>query len=160
MATTLYKEKQRYTDVPNLVALSLLLLGLIYGSYSAYVQPQNAPASPLVFAGLAVLVGGALWYLTRLRMKVTINEDHIKFKVSPIHAKKRKIAWNEVERCEVVETPAIAQWQGGNINFEYEKSVTFTGRNGLSITTTDGTHYFIGSRKPRELEDALKHLSF
>jgi hypothetical protein len=156
---TLYKEKQRYTDVPNIIALSLLTLALIYGSYIAYLQPEQAPASSLVFIVLAVITGGALWWLTRLKMKVTINDKHIKFKVAPIHAKKRKIAWDEVEHCEIVETSPIAQLQGGNITFDQEKLFSFTGRNGLSITTTSGKHYFIGSSNPDEMKQALAGFS-
>lgn len=159
MANTLYKEKQRYTDLPNLIALSILCIALIYGAYAAYVNPAQAPASPLVFLVFAAASGGLLWYLTRLKMKVTINENHIKFKVSPIHAKKRKISWDQVASCEVVETSPLAQLQGGNITFGSEKRISFTGRNGLSITTTDGQQYFIGSRQPDEMKQALAGIS-
>lgn len=158
MATTLYKEKQRYTDVPNLIALTMLFFALAYGGYAAYVQPAKAPASPLVFIALAAITGGFLWWLSRLRMKVTINEKHIKFKVDPIHDKKQKIAWAQVESCELVTTSPLEQLQGGNITFDHEKRISFTGRNGLAITTTSGKQYFIGSRKVDKLKEVLAKL--
>jgi hypothetical protein len=78
--------------------------------------------------------------------------------MSPLPVTKRSIFWEEVEQCKIVTTSEAAQWSGGNITFNHEKRYSFNGRNGLSITTKNGDHFFVGCKNLKNLKHALDKL--
>jgi hypothetical protein len=76
----------------------------------------------------------------------------------PWQRKKKKINWDNVKNCEIVRTSGMNQWHGGNISPSFERRYSFSGRNGMQITTYSGRKYFIGSQKLNELVDAIEQL--
>jgi hypothetical protein len=158
MKNQIFQEKQRFNDklLYGLlgVGVAASLAGFAQSLSGAEVSLSHAAA----YLGLILLLGGYGWWLSRLRLKVEVTDRYIKFKMSPFHAKARKIAWEDVVACEVVKTPRAALWHGGNIRFSGEANYSLTGRNGLSIITRDGQHFFIGCRDVDELSASLEAL--
>jgi hypothetical protein len=159
MATNLHKEEQRFNDK---VVMALLGAGIVSSLYAAVntllTNPVNAiKAGVLLLVALAL--GGWLYWLVTLRLKVKISNKSIKYQMAPFHTSNRKIKWKEVEDCTIVKTPAIAQWNGWNLNYGTESRFSLSGRNGLSVTTKDGRKYFIGCRDVDGLQEAMQSFS-
>ncbi|SEQ25010.1 hypothetical protein [Neolewinella agarilytica] len=155
MATLIYKEKQRYNDK---MTLSLLIIGTIaavYGLVSTVFNNMEA-GKAIAYTLIALSLGGILWFLRRLQLKVVVNDKKIKYKLAPLHDSSRKISWENVESCKIVKTPLLAPNHGSKHHFGGEKRLTFYGRNGLSIRTKDGQNFFIGVKDVDSLRSALK----
>lgn len=150
-----FKEKSRYGDRVILGALSLAMLALLaVGVKNAFSPDFDWLYVGVCLAGTAFL-GGIFYLLNRTRMKVSINDERIKFKVKPFHQKARRIDWDEVENCQIVRTNQTRQWTGGNVHQPGEAFISLVGRNGLSIRTKSGQQYFIGCKDVEGLESAL-----
>ena len=157
MAKKIFKEKQSFKN--KFLTTLLIVLGLlvIIRVINEFLNPSDQFASVMIAAFIALsVIGGWLWYLYNLRLKVTVSEEDISFKMKPWQSEKRRISWNDVSCCEIIQTPELAQWQGGNITFNHERRYTVSGRNGLHLVTKDGTEYFVGSSRLHELEKAVK----
>lgn len=157
MAKKIFKEKQSFRN--KFLTTILIVLGLlvIIRVINEFFNPSNEFAMVMIAASIAlVVIGGWLWYLYNLRLKVTVSEESISFKMKPWQNEKQKISWDNVSCCEIIQTPELAQWQGGNITFNHERRYTVSGRNGLHLVTKDGKEYFVGSSKLGELERAVK----
>ncbi len=157
MARKFFTEKQRIKDPLLLGAFAALL------AYSIFLLGREiyinglSNAIPIALLGFAVLVVGfGFWVLIRLQLKVAVTNKGINFKMSPLHTKKKRINWDEVEECKVIETPKVAHMHGGNMKFWYEKKFTLSGRNGIAVITKDGDRYFIGTRETADLKKSIK----
>lgn len=157
MARKFFREKQQIKD-PLLLGAFVALL-----AYSMFLLGREiylnglSNAIPIVLFGLAILVVGfGLWILIRLQLNVSVTKKGIDYKMSPLHNKKKRIAWDEVEECKVIETPKVAHMHGGNMKFWYEKKFTLSGRNGIAVITKDGDRYFIGTRETADLKRSIK----
>ncbi len=160
MANKLYKEKQRFNDKVAVVLLGTCIVGLLYATVdSLMADPANYSRAGLFFA-VALALGGWLYWLVKLQLRVKISDKSIRFRMmTPFQSISRKIKWKEVQDCTIVTTPTLAQWHGGNISYGSESSFSLSGRNGLSVTTKDGQKYFIGSRDVDGLQKAMQSFS-
>ncbi len=156
MATKIYKEKQRFSN--RLIYVSILALFGLSLARMVHEMMQNGFQNTyiiltcaLICIGLAVL----FWYYYNLRLKVAISDHHISFKMKPLHLTKQRIAWDDIKTVEVIKTPEIDQWQGGNITFNHETRFSVNGRNGLHIITKAGKEFFIGFRDITALKAAI-----
>ncbi len=157
MAKKIYREKQTFNNRFLTIALAVLGLLVMGRMVSEVVNPGDRLITVMIAGVLVItILGGWLWYLYNLRLKVTVSEETITFKMKPWQGKKQRIAWDDVQCCEIIQTPELAQWQGGNITFNHERRYSVSGRNGLHLITKDGKEYFVGSSKLNELKDALK----
>lgn len=153
---TLFKEKQRFGDKLVHATLGLLCVATLIGSLQYLGESSRNLLDFFFLLTISLLSGGAIWWLNRLQLKLAVTEKKIKYKLSPLHGKKRTIAWKEVADYEVVRTSPAAQWSGANISFGPERRVTLSGRNGLALMTKSGDQYFIGCRNVEKLERVLK----
>lgn len=157
MSKKLFKEKQQFNGWEIIALVTLLMVGVAYKLISELVQPSESFWLTLGLSiGILSLLGGILKYLLNLRLNIKVNKKHISFSMPPYQSGKEKIKWKDVAVCEVVKTPLLAQWHGGNINFNHEKRYSFNGRNGVHIATKNGEKYFIGSKKPDALLEAIQ----
>ena len=158
MSDFTYKEKQRLRSILPLTLVGAGTLLAVYQSATSFLDPGIANWKTVVFAGLALGLGLLLRFLLRIRLKLSINQERIKFKMSPFHDKARKIGWDEVEDCELVKTHPLAPNHGSRIALGGERRFTLCGRNGLAIRLKDGRRYFIGCRDVDELGQILPQL--
>lgn len=157
MARKYFKEKQRYRRWEIIALLAFFVGGLTYRFAEQYFYDGGQSVMPVwTYLILTVPLVGVIVYYMILRLSIRVTDKHISVKYHPWQQKRKKIKWDEVAECEIVETPEAAQWNGWNINFNHEKRYSFCGRNGLHLTTQDGREIFVGSRKLDELEDAVK----
>ena len=155
MATTLYKETQRYHDWFVIALLLMAVVGLLYGAVTYFSSNQPDPIYSIICLLLAGGLGYAIWWLIRLRSKLTVTNKNIKFKIKGGVKISTKIAWEDIESCELVRAPKIARWDRPKATLTDEKYYSLSGRQGLMITTQEGKHYFIGCQNLQQLRDAL-----
>lgn len=157
MKKNLFKEKQRF-DSKEIFGIVVFLIGVLIYTLFTSLQSHHWGFTYVEWSivGLFLLLGGYLWYLTHLRLHLFLTKEGIIYKMKPFHSKKKKILWKDVASCEVIKTPVMAQWHGGNITFSYEKTFTLNGRNGLHITTLDGEEIFLGSKRLNDLKKVVK----
>lgn len=155
MSNKIFQEKQRFHDWIVVVLLALAIIGLLYGAASYFWSPGGTLVYSAVSLLLAAGLGYAIYWLTSLRSKLTITDEKIKFKIKgPIEATK-KIAWEDIDSCIIVKSPALAKWDRPKATLTDEKFYSLSGRNGLMIKTKEGKHYFIGCDNVGELQAAL-----
>ncbi len=156
MAHKFFAEKQRIKDPLLLISFIVLLAYSLFLLGREFYFNGVSNAAPIILLGFAVLViGFGLWIIIRLQLKVAVTKKGIDYKMSPLHTKKKRIKWDEVEECKVIETPKVAHMHSGNMKFWYEKKFTLSGRNGISVITKDGERYFIGTRETADLKRSI-----
>lgn len=160
MKSTKFKEKQYFNDKIVFIILGAGVIGALFCLLKAFVWGPLTLGYISTCLVAAAGLGAVIWWLRHLKLKVSVNDEGIKYKMSPIHGKAKTISWNEVESYEVVRSPKAAQWHGSNISFGGEAFFSLTGRNGLSIDTKDGRHLFIGCQDVDRLKNVLKRVSF
>ncbi len=157
MANRLYKEEMRFR---NLLALALLGTGIIaagYGMVQAILKQATTDA--FIYGGIAAGLGLLTWAVLQVRLKVSVSDKSIKYQMTPLHGKSRKIKWKEVDSCKIVRTPMLAPDHKSNIGLGGEKRFSLSGRNGLSIVTKRGERYFIGCRDVDQLRDSIQKVA-
>ena len=157
MAKKVFKEKQNFRNL-EIIGAGVLIIALVLQKFvrELFLAQNEAYFEELTCIVLVVAIGACLWYALRFKLATTITKNGIRFKMVPIHSQKRKINWEEIESCQIEKTPVNAQYHGANITFNREKFFSFSGRNGVRVKTKDGRCYFIGSRKPDELKNAIE----
>jgi len=156
MAKKLFKENQQFKGWEIIALVTSLMFGVAYKLVTELIQPSESFWLTIGLSiGILTAMGIVLNYLLKLRLKIKVNNKHISVSMPPLQREKEKIKWEDVTACEVIKTPLLAQWHGGNINFNHEKRYSFNGRNGVHIATKNGRNYIIGSKKPDALKNAI-----
>lgn len=158
MAKKIYKEKQHFVTTDLRWVIAILSLLVIFILMRLYLSPAvDLHSSDLItgLLGVALLAGG-LWFLIRLELKVAVSSRGIEYKMMPFHQKKRVIPWDNIRSIKISRTPRHHSWQRGYNSYMLQKKFTFSGRNGISIETTDGQVIFLGSGRVSKLQKALQ----
>jgi hypothetical protein len=150
-----FKENQRLRGVLLLFLVAAGIALAIYQAIVSWLDSQSGFSATAGFLTLAAGLSALLHFLLRLRMKLSINQKRIKFKLRPFHKKSRQIKWKEVEECRLVKTHPLAPNHGSAVALGGERSFTLCGRNGLAITLKNGRRYFIGCKDVEALDAAL-----
>jgi len=150
-----FSEKQRFNDKLVFILLWAGIGGALFGLVKSFINGEATLLSTITYLSIVSGLGFLFWWLRRLQLKISVNNKRIKYKMSPIHNKSQRIAWDEVASCEILRTPLAAQWHGSNIRYGGESWFSLTGRNGLSVETKDGRRFFIGCENVDELAAAL-----
>lgn len=160
MAAKLHQEKQRFNDKVVMGLLGVGVIAALFGTVNALFISGEPPLNAAVYFGVALVLAGCMYWLASLQLKVTVSKKCIKYKLStPLNEVSEKIKWKEVEDCTIVRTPKIAQWHGANLSYGGENRYSLSGRSGLSLTTKNGRHYFIGCDDVEHLRDAMGKLA-
>lgn len=151
-----HKEVQRFRRWEVLLPLVLLLLFTIYNVYESAVvldfQPQAA-----VFKGLLalLLLAGILGYLLSIRLLVKVDEEKIKFQYFPLHRKKQKIYWSDVEQYEVLNLPLSVQLSGWGMHVG-ERMFCVAPGSGIRLHLKNGQKVFISCKEPEAIAEILR----
>ncbi len=157
MAKKIFKEKQHFLSRQAMwlvAAVGLIILGIgvrqfLHPSFSF----QNGGWLPVAFAlAVSVLL---FWLAFRFRLKTAVTEKGITYKMSPLHARKHRIKWEELASYSIVETPRLAAHDGTE-GFWLADKFTFSGWNGVLLKTCGGKRIFIGSHRLQEMQKAIE----
>lgn len=154
-----FKERQHFNNIFVYLLLVVASFGALFGlAKNLFFAATNMSAIG-VYLAILFIAGVLFWWLTQLQLKVSVNENRIKYKFSPLHKQSRKIFWEEIASCQIIRTPITAQWHGGNLRFAKEYWFSLVGRNGLEIETKAGQHFFIGCKNLQDLIDTIDNFS-
>lgn len=157
MARKLFTEKQNIKNPLSIIAFVALLGYSLFLLGREIIQNQFAQPTILILLAVAVVVFAlAVWVISRVRLKVDVTDKGINYKMSPLHSKKQKIKWDEVDTIKVIETPKGVNMRGGNMKYWFEKKFTLSGLNGLALITKEGDHYFIGTSETSKLKKSIR----
>lgn len=161
MAKKIVKVEERLQNIEVFALFSLLFVLLsVRFTQQQLLATHEATASAEAFALALLLVGGILFILWRLRMTILLNHKGITFKISPLHSKKYKIKWAEIEKCQLVETSKSAQWSGWGVPQlnNRERVFSLCGKTGMYIKKKDGEIIFLGSLQLSGYQDKIVKL--
>ncbi len=155
MSRSIFKEKQRFHDRVAFAILWAGIAAMVYGVAHSLLSSPPQYAHAVFFGAIGLVLGVRWWWLRRLKLKVSVTDKDIKYRLSPLHHKSHKIPWEDVESCQIYKTPPSARWHGGNVHYGSEKWFSLSGRNGLAVETKDGHHYFIGCKDVDRLAESI-----
>ena len=160
MATTIYKENQRYQRIGLIAFIAVFTVALIVAFISQVFinQVENPIPNYVAVLTICTLLVSLVYFLS-IRMVTEINEKNIRFQFYPLHATKQKIRLKDVTSYSVVNSPEGAQYSGWGVNFgAKERRFSVSGRTGLKVTTQDGERIFIGTQNPEALGQAIEQV--
>lgn len=156
MSKVTYKENQKFRKWDMILLLLVLISGVGYRlAQSLLIGADNNTA----MMGLVLLsLVGLLLYALNVRLRTKVTTKGIQFQYFPLHYKSQKIAWNQIQACEIIETPLVAQLSGWGINNSLqERAFSLSGRTGLRLTLNSGEKIFIGTQNPKRLFKVMKY---
>lgn len=145
MPKTIYKGEQRLRN-PGLLALFTLMTLLV--CYRIGIELTYGASTFDVIVTALITVGiGLCWYgVYRSRLKIKINDKHLKVRMKGVIGRRLKLRTDEMTCCDFVDVAPSARWSGlfANPSSDFH-SIDFGGRRGLFVEMEDGRSYFIGS---------------
>ncbi|HKK79109.1 MAG TPA: hypothetical protein VJ933_05740, partial [Phaeodactylibacter sp.] len=135
-----------------------LVLFLVYQAYKGLTNAT--PESQLILLKsvfFLLLLLGVLAYLLSIRLSVKVDEKKIKYQFFPLHYKKQKIYWEEVESYEIVNPPLPTQLSGWGVHF-WERMFCVNRNAGLRLQLKDGQRIFISCKSPSTLDKTLRQI--
>lgn len=154
-----FREEQRFRGWDVYLWLVFFTVALVYRALEglAVETAVSAPVASYLF--FALLMAGLFVYFYSIHLIVKVDEKGIKYQFYPLHFRKRRIRWEEIDQYEVVDLPIGAALNGWTINFSEERRFSVTGRRkGLALQLKNGEHLFIGTKHPEDLEAVIRAL--
>ncbi len=151
-------EEQRFTQWWLWIILCAITMIPVYGIFKQIILGEPFGNKPMSDSGLvifAIVMFGALWFFSLIKMTTLINEESIRMEFFPFASK--FTLWKDVESAEVVNYGFIGGW-GVRIGTRYGTVYNVKGNKGLAITLKNGKKYLIGTQKPIALEVFLDRL--
>ena len=157
MSKTCYKEEQRFRRWEVFALLAMLMIGASYHFIDLYLSGgYDLFLLTLQYALVAIILTGALAYLWSIRLVLKIDKESIQYQFFPLHYRKHKLKWEEIEHLEFIEMPVSAELSGWAVRLgTWERMFSVSGRTGLSLSLKNGQQLFIGTQHPEELKEAL-----
>ncbi|MCB0572776.1 MAG: hypothetical protein KDC66_23570 [Phaeodactylibacter sp.] len=157
MNKTCYKEVQRFRRWEIIALLLFLLAGTTYHFFKLNGESTyNQSLLALQYVLIVLFIGGSLAYLISIRLVLKIDDKKIRYQFYPWHYRKHEVRWEEVDSCEVLDTPAAAELSGWSVRVgTWERSFTVSGRRGLLLSLKDGRQLFLGSQHPGQLREIV-----
>ncbi len=157
MKKKLFKEKQSYQGKDLIAAVIAIMLILTYQLIeNVFVTHQQSWLNSTLCLGVIIGLGWWIKTLFQREQKNVVTDKKIICKVDSWYHDKKKIPLEDIQSCSIVQTPAIAQWHGVNIELPREEMWSINGRNGLAIETKNGEQIFIGSSRAQEMAQAIQ----
>ena len=162
MSKILFKETQRFKQKWVIVIIAIPLVITLWGVVQQVILGKpfgNNPAPDWVVL-LTLLVSILLiMFFFGLTLHTLIDKNGIYYRFAPIQRKERWVKWSDVKDVHIRKYKPIAEYGGwGFRNGRSGKALNISGNMGLQIVFTNGKRLLLGTRKPEELERALKKL--
>ena len=158
-----FNETQRFRQ-PWIWVLLLAIL-MLFGW--AFIQQivmgipwGNNPTSDYVFLLFCIIPVSLIALFLILRLDTQIDETGVYYRYFPLHFKKRKIDWSEIDDAHIRKYKPISEYGGWGIRYGFKGGVAYnvSGKSGLQLKLIDGKRLLIGTQKPKEIELLLKSL--
>ena len=153
-----FVEVQRF----NQVWLWALLLGIFIFPLWKIIEDLRGNISLINSFSWIFLGGMSLFLLFFYKIKLTtvITEQDISIRFNLLHRKPKTIAWNEVQKAEIVTYKPIMDYGGWGIKYGGLNTIAYnvSGNKGLQLYLKNGKKILIGTQKPEELQNIIKKI--
>jgi hypothetical protein len=133
----------------------ILLIVTMFAESAPWIfyQPTD-PAWQMILVGLIPVLVILWFYILRLETKIT--EEGICYRFFPVHLKTHCLAWDEIDKADVIKYHPVLDYGGWGIKFGAKgKAYNVTGNMGLMIHRNNGRKILIGTQKPEELKQVI-----
>jgi len=170
MEKVLFSEEQLFTQK----WLWLLLIGAtlvsivptVFGIYSQEILKVpwgNNPAEKgvlyLILLFELVIMGGIILLIYKIRLKVEIKTDSLRFSFPPLARKWRCIKKEEIDRFEVRKYRPFGEYGGWGIKGNNKnKAYNISGNVGLQLHLKNGRKILFGTQEGQAIEYAMKKM--
>lgn len=121
----------------------------------------SRPAPDWMMVLVWLLMGiGFPWLFLSARLVVEVREDGLHYRYYPFHARWHRLAPEEMEGAESCTYRPILEYGGWGIRYGWKggKAYNVSGNRGVQVHLRGGKEVLFGSRRPEELESALRKL--
>ena len=153
-----FYEEQRFTQWWLWILLSAITMIPVYGIFKQIILEEPFGSNPMSNNALvifAILMFGAMWFFSLIKMTTIINEQEIRMDYSPFGNKQTQ--WVDIEAAQVVNYGFVGGW-GLRLTSKYGTVYNVKGNKGLALTLKNGRKYLIGTQRPEELEAFLEKI--
>lgn len=143
----------------------LILLSMI-GLYSYGVIRQVFAGQPFgqkpMSDSILLLTLGLILFMSiliyNIRLDTEIRKDGVHVRFFPFHLRYRFYTWDSIRHCQVRKYNAIIEYGGWGFRLGLlgkGKSLSISGDHGLQLEFNDDKKLLIGTKKPKEMEEAI-----
>ncbi len=156
-----YREVQRFRQI-WIWLIVLTVAGLIWYALITQLFLQRPfgnnpmPDGWLIIFWIIFSLGLPL-FVFYCRLITEVREDGLYIRFFPFHLSFRKIAFNELKRCEVRTYNPIREYGGWGIRYGPKgQAYNVSGNQGVQLELVNGKRLLIGSQRPEELWQAIR----
>ncbi len=161
MGKVKFKEERRFRNWEFYMLLGFIIVGAMYRVLEQFLFVEATSWSAVgVFAGIAFVAASIIYLIYRIRLVTVVSKKGIRYQLYPLHSKKRKLNWDQIEEYRVVDTPAKNRFSGWNIYYNTDsKTYGFGETRGLYVKLKDGENLFLGIESKSDLEKSIASLA-
>lgn len=158
----IFREVQRWHPAVRLLFLLSVLVadaGVIAACLTA--KQDSSDAVPLLLA--VALVGipslGLALLLWPSRLETEVQPDGVAVRFFPFHFDWRRFPAGALRECYARRYSPIREYGGWGIRYGWQgRAYNISGREGVQLVFKNGKRLLIGSRRPQELETAIRSI--
>ena len=160
---TLFSERQRlmlwyWYLIPIFAWIDGIFARLLYVQLVQGIPAGNNPMSDTGLVIFSLLIFVFTFWFFSLRLDTVIKEDGIHLRFFRL-TKPQYYPWEKIARFDIVKYKPITDYGGWGIRGERRNMVyTVSGNKGLQLYLSNGSKVLIGTRRPKEMEKALREL--
>ncbi|TVQ50596.1 MAG: hypothetical protein EA362_02125 [Saprospirales bacterium] len=156
-----FKEERRFRNWEFYALLGFIILGALYRVLEQFVFVEATNwASIGVFTGIALIAASIIVLIYKIKLVTVVSKKGIRYQLYPLHSKKRKVNWDQIEEYRVVDAPAKNRFSGWNIYYNTDsKTYGFGETRGLYVKLKDGENLFLGIESKKNLEESIAMLA-
>lgn len=155
-----FTERQKFTQWWVWVILLGVNVIFFFGFFNRVIGDKPFEGEPMGYVGfIATLV--LILSLTTLffvfRLETVIKKEGVYVRFFPFHIKFRHYAWAEIHKSYVRQYAPLGEFGGWGIRYARKgRALNVSGNMGLQLEFTNGKRLLIGTKKPDELNEALR----
>lgn len=166
METIIFKENQKVKQAwvwGLVIFISLLFLVFFISGIFLNIEIGNNPA-PDWALWVLLIIPFLLWFLLLgMQLQTEITEDSIRYCLKPFMRNFKVIRKSEVKSLELIKYNPLKDYTGWGYRYHStrkgSRAISISGSYGLSIEFINGTNFLIGTKRPKELSEAIKNLN-
>lgn len=160
----LFREEQRFRQW-WIHAVVLWTAGFawydLFRELLSHRSPGDRPSLDRLMVLIRLLMGiGFPWLFLSSRLVVEVREDGMYYRFHPFHRRRHRLGREHIVGMEAKTYRPILDYGGWGIRWGWRggKAYNVSGNRGVELRLRDGRRVLFGSRRPEELEAALRAL--
>jgi len=158
----LFREEQRFHQW----WIYAVVLGTTVFAWYAFLRevvlrkpPGSRPSPAWLMVLTWLLMGlGLPWLFLSARLVVEVREDGLHYRYYPFHRRWHRLAREEIAEAVARDYRPLLEYGGWGIRYGWKggRAYNVSGNRGVQLVLRDGRRVLFGSRRPEELEAALR----